>query len=223
MYCTYLTIYSGNLMPKRYLGSSSIKRIESGYRGSVCSEKWKDIWLKETRNNPHLFKTRILKTFKNRQDALDEELRVQKQYNIIRSDKWINEAYAQINGYAGRDVSGSNNPMYGNGYKMSAWCANNPNAASERNRKAALTQWSNDSTRARRMESMRGKKKNIKMDQKDFLILQREKAQKAKLATATRIEYSGCIYLGWNELLEKTGVTKHMYKKYYKKGGVAEV
>jgi len=32
------------------------------------------------------------------------------------------------------------------------------------------------------------------------------------------IEYKGVIYYGWNELKESTGVTKHLYKKYYEKG-----
>jgi len=32
------------------------------------------------------------------------------------------------------------------------------------------------------------------------------------------IEYKGVIYYGWRDLLEKTKVTKHLYKKYYLKG-----
>jgi hypothetical protein len=32
------------------------------------------------------------------------------------------------------------------------------------------------------------------------------------------IEYRGVIYYGWSELLEKTKVSKHLYKKYYLNG-----
>lgn len=32
------------------------------------------------------------------------------------------------------------------------------------------------------------------------------------------IEYKGDVYYGWQELKEKTGVSKHLYKKYYMKG-----
>ena len=32
------------------------------------------------------------------------------------------------------------------------------------------------------------------------------------------IEYKGVVYYGWSELKEKTGVSKHLYKKYYEKG-----
>lgn len=40
----------------------------------------------------------------------------------------------------------------------------------------------------------------------------------ARLATAKRIEYNGTEYLGWAELLQKTGVSKFLYKKFYEKG-----
>ena len=32
------------------------------------------------------------------------------------------------------------------------------------------------------------------------------------------IEYKGVLYYGWNDLLEKTKVSKHLYKKYYLNG-----
>lgn len=202
-------------MPRRYIGSSSIKRIKNGYRGSVQSKKWKHIWRDELKNNPHLFKTRILKIFNTRAEAIVAELETQKRYNVVKSCIWINESYAQIRGYAGRDVSGVNNPMYGQGHKMAQWCANNPEAVRARNRKAALTQWSNPTTRQRRQEAMRGKTKTIKIDPDEFIAMQRAKAAKMKEKTATRIEYNGQIYLGWNELREKTGITKHNYNKFY--------
>lgn len=37
-------------------------------------------------------------------------------------------------------------------------------------------------------------------------------------AKMSKLEYEGKIYLGYDDLLEKTGVSKHLYKKYYKNG-----
>lgn len=37
-------------------------------------------------------------------------------------------------------------------------------------------------------------------------------------ARATTIEYKGKTYYGWRELQENTGVSKHLYKKYYING-----
>lgn len=42
--------------------------------------------------------------------------------------------------------------------------------------------------------------------------------QKAKEKNSTSIEYKGKTYLGWNNLLSFTGVTKHLYMKYYING-----
>jgi hypothetical protein len=32
------------------------------------------------------------------------------------------------------------------------------------------------------------------------------------------LEYKGVVYYGWRELKEATGVTKHLYNKYYLNG-----
>lgn len=113
MFCTYLTIYLGDKMPSNYVGSSSVKRVENGYHGTVLSKKWKEIWNQELRENPHLFKTIILTLHDEREEATQEELRFQKENNVVKSDEWINEAYASPNGFFGMDLSGELNPNYG--------------------------------------------------------------------------------------------------------------
>jgi len=118
MYCVYLTTYSGDLLPAFYIGSSSIENIDNGYKGSVKSKRWKTIWKNELKNNPHLFNVEIIKTFKTRQEATDYEYEYQKLHNVVNSENYINMAYAMKNGFFGRDVSGSNNPMYKNGQKI---------------------------------------------------------------------------------------------------------
>jgi len=112
-YCTYLTHYIGDKLPKWYIGSTSIKNISNGYNGSVKSKKYKTIWNLERKNNPHLFKTRILRKFYRRKIATIHELKLQKLHKVVKNDKYINMSYASINGFFGRDVSGENNPMYG--------------------------------------------------------------------------------------------------------------
>ena len=113
MFCTYLTIYSGSLLPKRYIGSSSLERVKNGYHGSVKSKKHEDKWNKELKENPHLFKTRVLTLHETREQAFEKELELQQCYNVVKNSNYTNEAYACRNGCFGRDVSGENNPMFG--------------------------------------------------------------------------------------------------------------
>lgn len=84
-YCVYQTIYEGDKLPRNYIGSSSIERVNQGYRGSVCSKKYKEVWKSELQDNPHLFNTHVLETFDTREQALARELELQKQYDAIRS------------------------------------------------------------------------------------------------------------------------------------------
>lgn len=216
-YCVYITTYSGDRLPSKYIGSSSVKRVENGYKGSVSSKKWKNIWREELKTNPNLFSTEIVFKCSSREEAASKELELQKQYDAIRSLDWVNEGYASINGYAGRNVKGENNPMYNRGDLARQWCINNPEKASARNRKAAITQWSNQETRNNRIKSMRGKKKTFK-DESSFRELQRKKSLISKEKRSIRLEYNGVVYVGWRELYEATGVSKHLYKKYYMKG-----
>jgi|688.fasta_scaffold13870_12 hypothetical protein len=113
IYCTYLTIYSGNKLPTFYIGSTSVEKIEQGYRGSVSSKRYQSIWEKELKFNSNLFKTRIITRHNTREEALEKEKYFQKSLNVVKSPMYINCAYAQLNGYAGMDVSGELNPMFG--------------------------------------------------------------------------------------------------------------
>ncbi|QGZ13879.1 HNH endonuclease [Rhizobium phage RL38J1] len=113
MYCTYLTIYSGNLLPKRYVGSSSIKNVSTGYNGSVKSKSYQKIYALEQKNNKHLFKTRILSTHSTPEEALTHEREIQIRHRVHKSPLYINMSIAAPRGCFGRDVSGELHPMYG--------------------------------------------------------------------------------------------------------------
>ena len=101
-------------MPKYYIGSTSVDKINNGYRGSVASIAYRDIWESEP---SHLFNTKIVKTFEDRIEALSYELELQKELNVVDDPDYINMSYAQPEGFFGRDVTGPKNPMYGKSRK----------------------------------------------------------------------------------------------------------
>jgi len=219
-YCVYLTSYKGTKLPSLYIGSTNINRIQQGYRGSVSSKKWKSVWKEELKLHPEYFTIEILSYHNTRKEALEAELLYQKQHNVVLSEEYINESYAQIDGFAGRDVSGSANPMYGRGEHVTLWCKNNPEKVTARNRKAALTQWQNTNTRENKIAAMRGKKKSRKsLTEEEFRELQRKKSLISKEKNAIKVIYNGITYASISDLTRATGVSLYMYKKLYQKGG----
>jgi hypothetical protein len=73
MFCTYLTIYSGNKLPPFYIGVKSIVAVLNGYHGSVESHDYKSIWKSELKENPQLFKTVILTEHNTFEEAKEKE------------------------------------------------------------------------------------------------------------------------------------------------------
>lgn len=116
IYAVYLTSYSGNKLPPFYIGSSSVKKIEKGYRGSVRSKKYKNLWEKEIKEHPYLFKTIIISTHKTRKEATEKEHKLQKQLGVVKSDMYVNMSLATTNGFFGMIVSGSDHPIFGRKY-----------------------------------------------------------------------------------------------------------
>lgn len=110
-FCTYLTIYSGNLLPPFYIGSTSIDKIRKGYRGSVLSKRYRSIWLSELKRNHHLFKTKIITTHDTRIEATLREYQFQKDLLVVSSPLYINLSYA--NKKFGMNIKGKNHPLWG--------------------------------------------------------------------------------------------------------------
>lgn len=88
-----------------------------------------------------------------------------------------------------------------------------------------VTQHWEDAVERREQTSKRFKQTIERWKQKDLEGYYEEQhrrskigAQKSKEVTSKRLEYNGKEYLGWKELLEKTGVSKHLYKKFYVNG-----
>lgn len=90
LYCVYLTTYFGNKLPMFYIGHTSVKNIQNGYRGSVASRKYKALWKQELFNNPHLFKTQILCEFVTKRDAAKKESLLQHKLNVVPNPMYVN-------------------------------------------------------------------------------------------------------------------------------------
>lgn len=100
-------------MPMFYIGSSSVKKVNNGYHGSVCSQQYKEIWLSELKHNPQLFRTVILTTHLVRKEATLKEREFQKKVSAVKNPLYINQSFAAYDSFTDRNQSGKNNPMYG--------------------------------------------------------------------------------------------------------------
>ena len=111
-YCVYHTTYSGTLMPQNYIGSTLVDNIlNKNYHGSVKSKKYKSIWKSELKEHPELFNTVIISYHDTRSDAVWKECKIQKTFNVIESEDFINMAYACANGFY-NILRGSDHPNY---------------------------------------------------------------------------------------------------------------
>lgn len=112
-YVVYMTKYSGIKLPKYYVGSTSLLKIKNGYFGSIRSKKYRGIFESELKDNKHLFSIEILSYHNSRKDALIDELRIQIELDVVKSNEYFNESYAIKDGYFGRKVIGKDHPKYG--------------------------------------------------------------------------------------------------------------
>jgi hypothetical protein len=98
-YCTYITLYRGNKLPPFYIGYSITKKVEEGYRGSVSSREYSDIWYAEQNQNPQLFKTKILTTHATREAAKTKETYFQLAFRVHRNPMYVNKHIQGIHFY----------------------------------------------------------------------------------------------------------------------------
>jgi NUMOD3 motif len=94
MYCVYVTLYSGNLLPPFYIGSSTVDKVREGYRGSVSSRRYGSIWKQELIRNPGLFKTKIISFHETRKEALAKERILHQALSVVESAMYINMVVA---------------------------------------------------------------------------------------------------------------------------------
>lgn len=92
IYCTYLTIYSGNKLPPFYIGYTTIDNIKKGYLGSPSSKDYSKLFKLEICQNPNLFKTIILTKHLSKQKALTREEFFQKSLAVHKNPLYINKS-----------------------------------------------------------------------------------------------------------------------------------
>lgn len=181
-YCVYLTSYKGNLLPPFYIGSTSLKKIQNGYNGSVKSRKYFSIFTKERRENPHLFKTQIVSLHTTRKEAVEKEYKLQVQLNVVKSSMYFNEAIAAPNGCNGRDTKGILAPFYGRKHSEET--------------KEKMRKPKRDSTKMRKPKSNSHRKK-IAATARDNAIAGREKIRQSKLGKRRIYREDGSFYMGF--------------------------
>lgn len=85
---------------------------------------------------------------------------------------------------------------------------------------AAYKQWENDVFRRKNTSermSLTWENNRDKLIEHNKGISKKGAAASAEVVSKP-IEYKGVIYKGWNRLKESTGVSKHLYLKYYTNG-----
>ena len=95
MFVTYLTVYSGDKLPPLYFGSTTAKRLASGYHGSVRSQQYRAAWEQELKDHPEMFDTFVVTEHSTRAESLAEEENLQRMFNAVRSASFANMGYAR--------------------------------------------------------------------------------------------------------------------------------
>jgi len=97
-----------------------------------------------------------------------------------------------------------------------------PDDFAENCRECAIKQWQGEKGEARKKLFSNNMKDRWQSEEREKLVTQSRKNGNHGLAGkdvgALEIEYCGKTYWGWNELMRETGVSKHLYKKYYMNG-----
>ena len=119
-------------------------------------------------------------------------------------------------------LRGKDNPMYGlkgKDHPGGQW-KRDENFKKYMSEYITEKQWkNNDERRKLHSELMKNRWKNNYEKMRSNAILNGRHGQKGKEVHNTlELDYKGKMYYGYRELKEATGVSKHLYRKYYLKG-----
>jgi hypothetical protein len=225
---TYLPHVYNNTPPFYYIGSKY--NYKNNYYGSPSSNQkdWytedlsiREWWKKEIKNNKDRFKFEIISVLSETitpEMLVEEEKKIQLEKNVRESVEYFNKSVA-TSGWVSVPRTDKTKKVVSEKTKK-YWDSEEGQLKKQRLIERNKTEHS---------ISMKEKWKNptIEMLQnlekwKNSKMTEQGK-QKIKMALTKEIEYKEKIYFGWNDLLEKTGVTKHLYKKYYLNGYDPEV
>lgn len=222
---TYLP-HLGTDYPKFYIGSKY--NYKGNYYGSVDSKqiypytegKQLKNWWKEQKQNIENFKFEILQKF----DEITPEQLVERERDLhlsldVLSEEYFNHSVA-TKGFCSRKRSEESKQHIAKKTKEywdSEEGQEKRNRLTERN-KTHHSEWMKERWQNPTEAMKHGLIKSLKNRR-----ITDETRQKLKKIHLIDIEYRGIIYHGWDDLLKATGVTKHLYKKYYMNGYNPEV
>lgn len=123
----------------------------------------------------------------------------------------------------GASMSGEGNFMYGlrgENHPASSWLRNEATPEYFERRNAGVKRsWMNATERKKtHSEAMKEKWASGKIDASIARKNGNHGLKGKEIHNTLEIEYKGKTYYGWRELQEGTGVTKHLYNKYYVNG-----
>jgi hypothetical protein len=114
-FCTYLTVIIHEDLPFMYIGKGKTKDvIEGRYKGSVSSKKYRDIFNRLKKEQPHLIQSEVINQFETNEEAIAEEIKLHKLYDVKNCPVFMNKANQTTVGCAFTNgLLGENNGMYG--------------------------------------------------------------------------------------------------------------
>lgn len=112
-YVVYLIHYKGEDLPPFYVGSSSMSRLEKGYRGSPKSIEWGALWEGARRSRPELFEYSVVSRHFTREGATNAERVYHEIASVVSSPFYANKAVANKGSFTS-DSKGVNNNSFGN-------------------------------------------------------------------------------------------------------------
>lgn len=222
---TYLPHLETDL-PKYYIGSKYNYKNTDSYLGSPSSTQIFDYtdgmtlahwWKQKIKNNKDDFIFEILEEYDNITpgDLVIKEGDLQKTLDVVLSDDFFNQGYATCGWYS------------------------RPNNKESRKKKSVATKkyWASQAGQEKRKRLVERNKKYSadrmsKMWEKhrDSIVenlkqpkskTHKENISKGKLSN-NPIKYKEEIYYGWYALEKETGISKHLYNKYYVNGILPE-
>jgi hypothetical protein len=114
-FCTYLTVIIHEDLPFMYIGKGKTKDVISGkYKGSIRSKQYRDIFNKLKKESPHLVQSEVINQFETNEEAIAEEIKLHKLYDVKNCPVFMNKANQTAKGCAfANGLKGEKHPLYG--------------------------------------------------------------------------------------------------------------
>ena len=224
---TYLPHVGIDVLPKYYIGSKYDLKINRKYLGSPSSGQifsyteglsLKNWWKRETRDRPDNFMFEVISTEPHDitpQELVLREKEHQTKVNIC-SVEYFNQGIATVGFVSKKRSDGVKRDI---AEKTRAYW-NTPAGLDKKNRLSERNKRTKSTELKRKWEDEDYRKKHaLGMSKIVWSFAERSsRSERARIKRTEIIKYLDGIYFGWDDLKEKTGVTKFLYRKYYING-----